>query len=74
MFPGRYHYRVRDGIMDPIMSVNGSSEDGNCSLKLTTCKEWGYQLIESPSMDPLQQYQLDELLLLPVLTSLPVSP
>ncbi len=37
MVPGRYFYR--DGI-NPIMSVNGSSEDGNCSLIVTTvCNE-----------------------------------
>ena len=36
VFPGSYIYR--DGI-NPIMSVNGSSEDGNCYLKLTLCNE-----------------------------------
>ncbi len=37
MFPGRYFYG--GGIIDPIMSVNGSSEDGNCSLIATICWE-----------------------------------
>ncbi len=39
MFPERYFYRGDNIIMDPIMSVNGSSEDGNCSLIVTICNE-----------------------------------
>ncbi len=40
MLPRKYFYRgANNNIMDPIMSVNGSSEDGNCSLILTTCNE-----------------------------------
>ncbi len=37
MFPSKYFYR--GNIIDPIMSVNGSSEDGNCNLIVTTCNE-----------------------------------
>ncbi len=36
MFPGRYLYRGGD---PSIMSVNGSSEDGNCSLTVNICNE-----------------------------------
>ena len=32
VYPGRYFYRGGN----PIMSVTGSSEDGNCSLLATT--------------------------------------
>ncbi len=35
MLPGRYFYRGGN----TIMSVNGSSEDGNCSLIVTICNE-----------------------------------
>ncbi len=34
VYPGRYIY-----VANPIMSVNGSSEDGNCSLIATLCNE-----------------------------------
>ena len=35
MFPRLYFYP--DG--DPIMSVNGSSEDGNCNSEISRCRE-----------------------------------
>ncbi len=35
VFPGRYFYRGGN----PIVPVNGSFEDGNCSLAVTTCNE-----------------------------------
>ncbi len=37
VFPDSYIYH--DNGINPIMSVNGSSEDGNCNLKLTLCNE-----------------------------------
>ncbi len=64
VLPGRYFYHGGN----PIMSVNGSSENGNCSLIGTTCND--PQLMKSSSMDPLQEI----FLILSVLLSLPVTP